>query len=72
MQQGRSGMANSVETLGVDSRTRAKQVGAKEKSRRKSCEVRLSLIRNKNCSDNYMRTGVRKPLRTGLVPARAG
>ena len=35
----------SVETLGVDLRTRAKRLGETEKARRKKCEVRFSLIR---------------------------
>ena len=38
-------VAMSVETLGVDLRTRTKQLEAKERSRRKKCEVRFSLIR---------------------------
>ena len=57
-------METSVETLGVDWRT-------KEKARRKH-DVRFSLIRKKSdLSENYMRSGVRKLLRRGLVPARA-
>ena len=39
------GLATSIETLGVDLRTRTKQLEAKEKARRKKCEVRLTLIR---------------------------
>ena len=35
-------MADSVETLGVDLRTKVKRLGAKEKARRKNCKVRLS------------------------------
>ena len=38
-------MADSVETLGVDLRTRVKNLGAKEKARRKKCKVRFSLLR---------------------------
>ena len=34
-------LADSVETLGVDLRTRVKRLGAKEKARRKKCKVRL-------------------------------
>ena len=42
-------MADSVETHGVDSRTRVKRLGAKEKARRKKCDIRFSLIKkNKN------------------------
>ena len=35
----------SVEKLGVDLRMSTKQLGAKEKPRRKKCDVRFSLIR---------------------------
>ena len=34
-------LADSVETLGVDLRTRVKRLGAKEKARRKQCNVRF-------------------------------
>ena len=37
-------LADSVETLGVDLRTRVKRLGAKEKARRKKCNVRFSII----------------------------
>ena len=40
-------MADNVETLGVDLRTRVKSLGAKEKARRKKCKVRFSLIKKK-------------------------
>ena len=57
-------------TPGVNLRTR--QLGAKVEERRKKCDVRFSLIRkNRAFQKNYMRTGVRKLLRTGLVTARA-
>ena len=36
-------MADSVETLDVDLRTGVKNLGAKEKARRKKCKVRFSL-----------------------------
>ena len=36
--------ATNVQTLKVDLRTRTKQLGAKEKTRRKKCNVRFSLI----------------------------
>ena len=39
------GLATSLETLGVDLRTRTKQLGAKEKARRKKCDVRFSFAR---------------------------
>ena len=59
-------MATSVETIGADLRTRSKQLGAKEQSRRKKCEVKFSIIRtNRIFEKSYMRTGVRKLLRTG-------
>ena len=34
-------LADSVETLGVDLKTRVKRLGAKEKGRRKTCNVRV-------------------------------
>ena len=56
----------------MDLRTRTKQLGANEKTRRKKCEVRFSLIRKiRVFQKNYMKTGVRKLLRAGLVRARA-
>ena len=65
-------MADSVETLGADLRTRVKNLGAKEKARKKKCKVRFSLIKKKNTFQNcYMKVGVKKLLRTGTVPARA-
>ena len=38
-------LADSVETLGVDLRTRVKRLGAKEKARRKKCKVSSRLSR---------------------------
>ena len=38
-------LADSVETLGVDLRTRVKRLGAKEKARSKKCKVRLSITK---------------------------
>ena len=38
-------LADSVDILGVDLRTRVKKLGAKEKARRKKCRVRFSLIK---------------------------
>ena len=47
-------MADSVETLGVDLRTRVNNFGAKEKARRNKCKVRFSLIKkNKASQRNY-------------------
>ena len=43
-------LATSVEVLGVDLRTRARQLRAKEKSTRKKCGVRISLIRRNRIS----------------------
>ena len=57
-------LATSVGTLGVD----LKQPGAKETARRKKCDVRFSLTRkNEVFQKNYMRIGVVKLLRMGLV-----
>ena len=54
-------LATNVETFGVDLRTRTKQLGAKEKARRKKCDVRLSLIgKHRAFGKIYMRTGVRR------------
>ena len=51
-------MAFSVETLGVDLRTRVKRLGVKEKARRKKCKVRFSLIKkNKAFQKSYMKVG---------------
>ena len=60
-----------VGTLGVDLRTRTKQLGTKEKARRKWCDV-IFLLFTKNLvfQTDYMRIGVRKLLRMFLVPAR--
>ena len=41
----RMAMADSVETRGVNLRTRVKKLGAEEKTRRKKCKVRFSLIK---------------------------
>ena len=38
-------LATNVETLGVDGRTRTKQLGAKEKARRKKCDVRFPIFK---------------------------
>ena len=64
-------LADSVETLGVDSRTRVKKLGAKEKARRTKCKVRFSIIKkNKAFQKNYLKVGVKKLLRAGMMPAR--
>ena len=63
--------ADSVETLGVDQRTRVNRLGAKEKARRKKCKVRFSLLKkNKAFQKSYMKVGVKKLLRVRMLPAR--
>ena len=58
--------ADSVETLGVDLRTGVKRLGVKEKARRKTCKMRVSLIKkNKPFQKNYMKMGVKKLPRAG-------
>ena len=64
-------MADGVETLGVDFRTRVKRLGAKEKARWKKCNVRFSTSKkNKAFHKSYMKVGAKKLLRAGLVPLR--
>ena len=64
-------MADSAETLDVDLRTRIKKLGAKEDARRKKCKMRFSIFKkNKAFQKNYMKVGVKKLLRVGMVPAR--
>ena len=64
-------LADSVDTLGVDLRTRVKWLGAKEKARGKKCNVRFSLKnKNKAFQKSYMKVGVKKLLRAGMMPAR--
>ena len=61
----------TLETLGVDLRTRVKRLGAKEKARRKKCKLRFSLNKkNKAFQKNNMKVVVKKLLRAGIVPAR--
>ena len=62
-------LPDSMETLGVDLRTRVKRLGAREKARSKKCKLRFSIIK-KNRKKNYMKVGVKKLLRTGVVPTR--
>ena len=38
-------LADSVETLGVDLRSRVTRLGAKEKARRRKCKVRFSTVK---------------------------
>ena len=52
-------MADGVETLGVDLRTRVKNLGAKGKARRVKCKVRFSLIKKNNAfQNNYVKVEV--------------
>ena len=52
-------LTDSVETLGVDLRTRVKKLGAKVKARRRKCKVRFSIIKkNKAFKKNYMKVCV--------------
>ena len=65
-------LADSVETLGVDLRTRVKSLGAKEKKRGgRNARCGFSLIeKSKAFQKNYMKVGVKKLPRTGMMPAR--
>ena len=65
-------LADGVGTLCVDSRTRVKRLGAEEKARRKKCKEMFSLTKkNKAFPNSYMKVGVKKLLRAGMMPARA-
>ena len=46
-------LANSVETLGVDLKTRVKRLGAKEKARRKKCKVRFTPIKKNKAIQKF-------------------
>ena len=64
-------MADSVETLGVDLRSRVKKLGAKEKTRRRKCKAGFSLTkRNKAFQKSYMKVVFGKLPRAGMLPAR--
>ena len=64
-------LADGVETLGVDLRTKVKKFGVQKKARRKKCKVRFSLIKIKKAfQNNYMKVGVKNLLRAGMMPAR--
>ena len=53
-------LADCVETLGVDLRTRVGRLGAKEKARRKKCKARFSLIKkNEAFQKGYIKVGSR-------------
>ena len=63
-------LADSVETLGVDLGTRVVRA-KKKKARRKKCKVRFSVMKNnKAFQKSYMKVGIKKLLRAGLIPAR--
>ena len=48
-----------------------KKLGAKEKTRRKKCRIRFSLIKkNKAFHKSYMKVGVKKLLRAEMMPTR--
>ena len=65
-------LETNVENLGVDLRMSTKQLGAKEKPRRKKCDVRFSLIRKHRIfQKNYRRTGVRQFAEDGLGPCES-
>ena len=65
-------MATSVETLGVDLRTRTQAVGREGEGEKKEVRGEIRACQEKSSlPEKYMRTWVRKLLRTGLVPARA-
>ena len=70
-QKRRVGLATSVETLEVAFRMRTKQLGVKEKARRKKCDERFSIVRkNRIVQKNYLGTEARRLLRMGFVLAR--
>ena len=65
-------MTTSVESLGVDLGTKTKQLGAKEKTRRKKCEVRFSLTKkNIIFEKSYMRFGREKVAEDRLGPCES-
>ena len=50
---------------------RDKKLGVKEEARRKKCKLRFSIIKKyKAFQKSYMKVGVKKLLRAGMVPAR--
>ena len=64
-------LVDSVDTLGVDLRTRVKRLGAKEKARRKKRKVGFLLMKkNRAFQKSDMKVGVKKLLRAGMMPAR--
>ena len=64
-------LADSVKTLGVDLRTRVKRLGAKEKARRKKCNVRFSIIKNNETfRKNYMKVAGKESNKAGQLAKR--
>ena len=57
-------LADSVETLGVDLRTRVKSLGAKEKARRKKCKVRFLIIKKNKAFQKKLHGGGRQEVAT--------
>ena len=63
--------ADSVETLGVDQRTRVNRLGAKEKARRKKCKVRFSLLKkNKAFQKELHEGGCQEAVTSGYVASK--
>ena len=62
-------MTDTVETLGVDLRTRVKRLEGQRKSEEEEVQAEI-LKKNKAFQKNYMKVGVKKLLRAGMVPAR--
>ena len=62
-------MADSVETLGVDLRTRVKRLGAKVKSKKEAVQGEILAYQEEHESERRVE-GVKKLLRAGMVPAR--
>ena len=59
-------MADSVETLGVDMRTRVKRLGVKKKAWRKNCKVRFSLMKkNKAFQKELHESGCQEVVTSG-------
>ena len=62
-------MADSVEMLAVDLRTRVMRLGVKEKARRKKCKVRFSLIKKNTVFQQELHEGGGQEVVTsGQVP----
>ena len=72
MQEGRSDDGRQCGNAGSRLENQSRKLGSEvEKMTRKKCKVRFSLIKKKKAfQKNYMKVGVKKLLRAGLVPAR--